>query len=314
MHPRNRHTGRYDFDQLTKISPELAQFVSMSPRAELTIDFASAEAVKALNRALLKQFYGISKWDIPPGYLCPPIPGRADYLHTIADLLGSSNLRVIPRGGLVRVLDIGTGANCIYPIIGLSEYGWSFVGSDVDPIALASAQKIVQKNKGLMSTVELRLQPKQSHIFKGIFHPHELFDTSICNPPFHASLVEAQEGSKRKWNNLGIQSPSKKNAPQLNFGGQGAELFYPGGETEFARRMIEESAELAESVFWFSILISKSAHLDEVYAELKRARVKDYRTLEMAQGQKKSRVIAWTFLSSQQQEEWREKRWLRSSL
>lgn len=141
MHPRNKHSGRYDFEKLTKASPELARFVSLSPRGESTIDFSDPEAVKALNSALLKHFYGVTKWDIPAGYLCPPIPGRADYMHSIADLLASRNGGVIPRGPSVRVLDIGVGANCIYPIIGHYEYGWEFVGSDVDPVAIASAKE-----------------------------------------------------------------------------------------------------------------------------------------------------------------------------
>lgn len=158
LHPRNRHSGRYDFTQLTLVHPELAAFVSPSPRGEPTIDFSDPEAVKALNCALLKRFYGVSKWDVPAGYLCPPIPGRADYLHHLADLLASSNEGAIPRGEEVRILDIGVGANCIYPLIGFGEYGWSFVGSDVDPVALASARQILEWNPKLKSSVEIRQQ------------------------------------------------------------------------------------------------------------------------------------------------------------
>lgn len=299
LHPRNRHRGRYDFQQLTSTCPELTPFVYPGLRGDLTIDFAHPAAVKTLNRALLQHFYRISKWDIPPGYLCPPIPGRADYLHYIADLLGSCRSGIIPRGRLVRVLDIGVGANCIYPMIGRFEYGWSFVGSDRDPVALDSAKRIVEENESLMGAVELRLQTSPPSILKGVLLKDEVFDVSICNPPFHASLEEAQEGSLRKWNQLGIE-PGRGKLPQLNFGGQEGELWCPGGEVAFVGRLIRESSDYAQAVFFFSALISKEASLPAVYAALKKQGVVESWTLEMAQGQKKSRVVAWTFLNRKQ--------------
>ena len=73
-----------------------------------------------LNKALLKHYYDIGKWNIPDNYLCPPIPGRADYIHHIADLLGSKNNNKIPTGNKIICLDIGVGANCVYPIIELN--------------------------------------------------------------------------------------------------------------------------------------------------------------------------------------------------
>ncbi len=135
LHPRNRHQGRYDFDQLTAACPALIPLVKKNPRGEDSIDFSDAASVKMLNRALLMHHYQVVKWDIPPNYLCPPIPGRADYIHHIADLLASSNDGEIPKGSAVRCLDIGVGANCIYPLIGEREYGWSFIGTEIDPKA-----------------------------------------------------------------------------------------------------------------------------------------------------------------------------------
>ena len=287
-----------------------------NPHGEPTIDFADPEAVKTLNRALLKNQYGLSNWEIPAGYLCPPIPGRADYIHHIADLLSSCNGGVIPRGDEIRALDIGVGANCIYPIVGHCEYGWRFVGSDIDPVALASAKLIVQSNNVLSDAVELRLQPSSSDILRGIVQPREEFDVSICNPPFHASLDEARQGSRRKWKNLGLAptaTSAAAQAPKLNFGGQDAELWYPGGELAFVRRMVKESAENPAGFFWLSTLLSKESSLPGVHAALKEAGIVDCRMIDTARGQKKSRIIAWTFLSQKQQEEWREKRWKTSS-
>lgn len=303
LHPRNRHQGRYDFPALIKASPELAAFVIINPYGNQSIDFANPAAVKVFNRALLKQFYGIAHWDIPADYLCPPIPGRADYLHYLADLLGADNAGVIPQGTAVRALDVGVGANCIYPLLGNREYGWRFLGTDIAPQAIASAQTIVKANPGLGEQIELRLQLDAGHVFKGLLRPDERFELTLCNPPFHASADEATSGSKRKWRNLGKLDPKRK-LPVLNFGGQAAELWCPGGEAAFVARLIRESAEHRKQVLWFSTLISKSGNLPGVYTALKNVGVVQSRTVEMSQGQKQSRFVAWTFLTAEQRQRW----------
>jgi len=285
LHPRNRHQGRYDFPQLIKSSPELAAFVILNPYGKESIDFANPAAVRVFNRALLKACYGIAHWDIPADYLCPPIPGRAEYLHFLADLLGDCNGGSIPRGAAVRALDIGVGANCIYPLLGHSDYGWQFLGSDIDPTALAAAQAIIQSNPGLSDAIQLRQQTERAHILQGLLQPDERFDLSLCNPPFHASLDEATRGSQRKWRGLGKADPKRK-LPVLNFGGQAAELWCVGGEAAFVRKLIEESAQIPRQVLWFSSLISKAANLPGVHAALKKAGALDVRTVEMAQGKR----------------------------
>lgn len=305
LHPRNRHRSRYDFKELSNSCPELKKFVFINQYKNETIDFSDPAAVKILNKALLKQFYGISNWDLPANYLCPPIPGRADYIHYIADLLGSCNNGLIPRGKTITCLDIGVGANCVYPIIGNYEYGWSFVGSDIDDIAISSAKKIVDQNENL-SGIELRKQNTESKIFAGIIKTNELFDITICNPPFHSSLAEAREGTMRKLKNL---NSGKKMKPVLNFGGQHAELWCKGGELEFVSKMINESAQIPKTCFWFSTLVSKSENLSGIYYELGVVKAAEIKTIEMKQGNKISRIVAWTFLNDTQQKEWQMKRW-----
>jgi len=302
LHPRNLHRGRYDFAQLVASSPELAAFVALNEYGNESINFVDPAAVKALNRALLLHHYGIRDWDVPAQYLCPPIPGRADYLHYLADLLSESNAGAIPRGKSVRVLDIGVGANCIYPLIGHAIYGWQFVGTDIDTVALKNAQHILDANQ-LSDAVELRQQKSSSAIFSGVTYADEYFDLTLCNPPFHASLAEARHGSQRKWKNLGKENNKHKN-PVLNFGGQSLELCCDGGEEAFVTRMIEESQPGCDNCLWFTTLISKSSTLPHVYRALKYSGAKDNRTIEMSQGQKKSRILAWTFMDKQQQRDW----------
>ena len=87
LHSRNQHREGYDFERLIEQSPELEAFTIQNPRGRTTIDFQNTQAVRMLNRALLSTHYEIGFWDIPASYLCPPIPGRGDYIHYLADLL-----------------------------------------------------------------------------------------------------------------------------------------------------------------------------------------------------------------------------------
>ncbi len=305
LHPRNKHRSRYDFAQLIDACPSLEPFVSINKFNIETIDFTNPLAVKTLNQALLKQFYKIENWDIPQNYLCPPIPGRADYIHNLADILAASNGSIIPKGKSVTVLDIGVGANCIYPLLGNQEYGWHFIGSDIDSLSIKVASQIVNSNS-LSKFIELRHQTNSSLIFNGIIKPTEIIDITLCNPPFHSSASEAQNGTERKWKNLGHQ---KKPKPTLNFGGQSNELWCKGGEQAFINKMIEESVQFSQTCLWFTSLVSKSENLPAIYNALKKVSTSNVKTITMSQGSKISRIVAWTFLNETQHIQWSLKRW-----
>ncbi len=305
LHPRNKHRSRYDFNVLIDVCPELKQYVSINKFNIETIDFTNSLAIKSLNQALLKQFYNIQHWDIPQNYLCPPIPGRVDYIHYITDLLSSSNGGIIPKGKAVNVFDIGVGANCIYPLLGHQEYGWQFIGSEIDPIALKVAKQIVESNS-LSNYIDIRHQINAAFIFNGIIKPTELIDITLCNPPFHSSAAEATEGSQKKWRNLGHKKTEK---PVLNFGGQTSELWCKGGEVTFISKMIEESANIKQQCLWFTSLVSKSENLPAIYSVLKKVGAISIKTINMSQGNKISRLVAWTFLSETQHIQWSLKRW-----
>lgn len=324
LHRRNKHHGRYDFDLLIKSTPELDRFVVANIYDDRTIDFFDPAAVKMLNKALLKHFYGIAFWDIPENYLCPPIPGRADYIHNISDLLeDDKHSGTQPKDNLsgtacvtknrITCLDIGVGANCIYPIIGCVEYGWNFIGSDIDPVAIESAKKIVQKNPQLKSKIELRLQRDCTHFFKGILGADEQIDITICNPPFHSSPEEAREAAQKKLRNLmqnkaeqaenmhssslGSKPRGQTNgSPVLNFGGQNSELWYPGGEEQFVREIAKESRSFAGQCRWFSSLVAKKESLKGINSMLKKVGAAEVKTIPMGQGNKISRIVAWRFL------------------
>jgi 23S rRNA (adenine1618-N6)-methyltransferase len=208
------------------------------------------------------------------------------------------------------VLDIGTGANLVYPLIGHAEYGWSFLGVDIDEAALANAQGILAKNPAIAADVELRHQPVWDNIFTGLLRSGENFEVSICNPPFHNSPDDVLAVSQRKWNNLNKPGAKKGSTqPRLNFGGGGTELWCNGGERAFVKSMIEQSTGIPKRVLWFTSLLSQADNLPHIEAALKKAKVVESRILPMAQGQKQSRLVAWTFCANGEREKWRRERW-----
>lgn len=286
LHPRNKHKNGYDFELLVKKHPALKPFVKLNPRNEKSIDFSDAAAVMALNTALLKAHYNIADYSMPEGYLCPPVPGRADYIHHIADLL-KTDKGELPVGKRFSMLDIGVGANCIYPLIAHAEYEWTVVGSDIDTVAIENAESIVSANK-LDSAITLRLQENKNKILDGIIRPEDFFHFVVCNPPFHSSSEEAAKATLKKNFKLGLAKYNQ------NFGGTNNELWCEGGEQVFITRMINESLNYRKNVHWFTCLVSRYETLPSLYAEFKRLNIKSVRTLDMSQGQKKSRILAWT--------------------
>lgn len=306
LHVRNKNRERYDLSALSASTPELKAYIGLNKFGTESIDFSHPRAVKLLNKALLNHYYGIKYWEFPDENLYPPVPGRADYLHHMADLLGESNFDNIPMGDKITCLDIGIGASCIYPILGVTEYGWRFIGSDIDPKSIASAQNIVDSNSVLRGKVKCRLQKNSKNVFQGIIHKEYKVDLSICNPPFHSSVEEAQKGTRRKTKNL---SGKKVKTPQLNFAGITNELVSEGGEYKFIGDMIRESRRFSRNCYWFSSLVSKESNLKGIYRLLEKTKANQIKIIPMVTGNKLSRIVAWSFLSGEEQKEWVETRW-----
>jgi len=304
LHKRNLHNTRYNFDSLIKSSSRLSSYVKKNQYGDFSIDFSSNDAVLELNIALLKHFYQI-EWSIPKKYLCPPIPGRVDYIHYIADLLASSNNGVIPKGKNVNALDIGVGANCIYPIVGNRSYGWKFIGSEIDIVSIQNAQTIISLNESLQDNIYIKQQISKDNIFENIIDKNDKIDFTMCNPPFHKSKKDAKEGTKRKILNL---SKGKNKKLSLNFGGQHNELWCKGGELEFISKMINESIHYKKNCLWFTTLVSKKDNLDAIYKELENQNPQQVEIIEMIQGQKQTRFVAWTFHNKNEQKEWFKKK------
>ncbi|MFT5513380.1 MAG: 23S rRNA (adenine1618-N6)-methyltransferase [Bacteroidia bacterium] len=306
LHSRNKNRDRYDLSALVIAIPELRDHITPNKLGADSVDFSNPVAVKLLNKALLHHYYGIKNWDFPDENLCPPIPGRADYIHHIADLLADNNSGKIPTGNKIKCFDVGVGASCIYPIIGVTEYNWQFIGSDIHQKAIKSAQNIVDSNPSLKDKITCRLQKDSKDIFQGVFGKDDKIDVTICNPPFHASIEDAQKGSRRKIKNL---SGKIVKTPELNFAGITNELVYDGGEYNFIRNMVTDSEKFSKNCFWFTSLVSKQSNLKGIAKLLAKTQATQIKQIPMGTSNKSTRIVAWTFLTKREQKEWGEARW-----
>ena len=292
LHSNNKHLKGYNFTELCALYPTLKTFVFTNNYGTETIDFAIAAGVKELNTALLFKHYNIKYWEFPDDNLCPPIPGRVDYIHYLADLLNSSGISENSS-----VLDIGTGATCIYPLLGNAEYGWNFVGTDIDEKSLQTAQTIIAKNN-LSSNIQLKIQEDSTHIFEGIISENDRFTASVCNPPFYKSQEDAMLSNARKLEGLGKGSEGR------NFSGKQQELWYKGGEKAFIHTYAYESSKFRNNCFWYTTLVSKKENAESLVPSLKKLGATEIKTIPMHQGNKVTRFVAWTFLTEEEQLKW----------
>ncbi len=283
MHQDNPHKNGYDFSLLEKENPSLAIYIQKSKKGK-TIDFTNNKAIIALNKALLNSHYGISFWEFNASNLCPPIPSRIEYLLQINDFLKQQGSKAP-----FDVLDIGTGATCIYPILGNKLLQWRFVGVDCNNKSMVSANTIIQKNK-LKSSISLRLQKDKKHILKNVILPKDAFTISICNPPFYRSKDEAVYNNEQKWKKL-----QKEIGTGRNFSGIADELWYPGGEKAFLHNYLYESSIYKEQFQWFSSLISKKENVKSMLASFKKMQVKEQHQIPIRIGNKQMRILCWKF-------------------
>lgn len=290
MHAQNPYSGRYDLKRFATHHPKLQDHILFNPSGEETIDFSNSTAVYALNKAILLADFNIENYELPMGYLIPPIPGRLEYLLYVREFL--SEQFNIDTNTKLRGLDIGTGANGIYCILGLQHFNWTMVGAECDANSVEIAKANMQHTKSLKNKIEIRHQENKSFLFKNIIKKDEQFDFTVCNPPFHTSQEEAFRGSQRKINNLGREFD--KNEIALNFEGQANELWCNGGEALFIKRLIKESVLYKTQVTVFSTLVSKSASLSPIKKQLTKAKA-NFEVLAMDLGNKKSRIVLWWF-------------------
>jgi 23S rRNA (adenine1618-N6)-methyltransferase len=282
FHENNIHNKDYNFPELIAANPALKAFAFENDYGNTTVDFSDPKAVKEINRSLLMAYYNVKLWEFPDTNLCPPIPGRVDYIHHLNDLLIKSNIT-----GDISVLDIGTGATCIYPLLGNAVYGWSFVGVDIDLDSLDAAQDIIDDNQ-LDPQILLRQQFDENNILTDVIEKDDAFTIAMCNPPFYKSAEEAQGANRRKTRNLGTNAVR-------NFAGNNNELWYVGGEKAFLHNYLYQSSLFKEQCIWFTSLVSKKENTESMQKSAKKLGATEFKIIPMQQGNKVTRIVAWRY-------------------
>lgn len=318
---------------------------------EAYLDWACPAATVALTRTLLWQDFQI-RWELPAGCLCPTVPSRINYLLWLDDLLASRSstppstksagafshsrqetprpgvasssaaaarwpaFGATARSGRQRVIDIGTGANCIYPLLGSALLGWTFLGTERDEVSVVAARRNVELN-GWSDRIEVRAargakavgsaaddpihaatdpaQPEahedvqidrdEPPILHGLLRPGEVFGACMCNPPFY----DLHEQPRGRWHTASGATSTRCSATE-------SEMFCTGGEVGFIRRLVRESLELRHVVGWYTSLVGRKASLAPLLRELRTHAVPRVETCELSQGTTSRWVLAWSFV------------------
>ena len=295
MHERNRYREcPPDFVLLASTRPGLRQHL-VGHGAWATLNWQEPVACIELTKALLEADFGLS-WDLPVDRLCPTIPQKLNYIHWVEDLV---SLSPEAAGSSVRGIDVGTGASCIYPLLGAAMHPeWRFVATEVDPRSHASATANVARN-GLQTRIAVRTaDPAAATVLRGpwLDEPsagaaasaadddagttpllQQRYTFCMCNPPFFTSMDEAASN------------------PSTACRGQEIEMVTPGGEVAFVGRMIEDSMHLREEIRWYTSMLGRKNSLRELLAKLRQAGIVNVRTTEFFQGKTTRWAIAWSF-------------------
>uniref|UniRef100_A0A7N2MYC5 U6 small nuclear RNA (adenine-(43)-N(6))-methyltransferase n=1 Tax=Quercus lobata TaxID=97700 RepID=A0A7N2MYC5_QUELO len=272
----------------------------------------------------------ISQW-IPDGQLCPTVPNRSNYIHWIEDLLASD---IIPKtntsGGNVRGFDIGTGANCIYPLLGASLLGWSFVGSDVTEIALEWAEQNVKNNPHISQLIEIRKvkscedgpSMEKSHDGESVSCESKIeLSACVVREDVHllpSASFDLHSDANKRYNGPPVLLDVIRDGEKFDFcmcnppffetmeeaglnpktscGGTPEEMICPGGEKAFITRIIEDSAVLKQSFRWYTSMVGRKSNVKSLTAKLWEVGVTIVKTTEFVQGQTCRWGLAWSFV------------------
>lgn len=223
MHPRNTYFNYTpNFLELAKNDEDLKSVLTNGGQ---NLDWDNPNTNFFLAKALMRNDYQLSL-ELPSNRLVPGIAGRENYVRWIEDLLCLSGLEKqtclttqtqindVSKSNHVSLnnicgLDIGTGASCIYPLLGCRiNKNWSFIATDIDDVSLQYALDNIDNNN-LGDRIDLRqAEPhtflignfdddtaaqaqKNVDVTKKSKINQPILDFCMCNPPFFRDLDEA---------------------------------------------------------------------------------------------------------------------------
>ncbi|XP_067138309.1 U6 small nuclear RNA (adenine-(43)-N(6))-methyltransferase [Centruroides vittatus] len=286
MHPRNIYRNPPNFKELSIRYPEFRQFAIQDLAGKIRIDFKDPNALRMLTTILLKNDFQLSI-EIPPDHLIPTLPQRLNYILWIEDLLESFPKQKDDITGI----DIGTGACCIYPLLGCKMKSWKFLATEINEESFDWAIKNINANNMQNQIKVIKVNP--NNILQDVISNEETcFDFTMCNPPFFNDQNDNMSVKKSRTPRRSL--PKSINTPSET------EKSTEGGEIEFIKKMIDESVLLKEKVRIFTTMIGKKQSFQVIKSELKNRNIIQFITCEFCQGNTMRWGIAWTFSSDVQ--------------
>ena len=272
-----------DFLTLIKEFPELKKYIlkqNEDNEEEFQFDWSNNELSLLMDKSILNYYFNIKYYDIPKGFLIPPIPSRINYINLINSII-TKLIKDIDIKNIIGI-DIGTGANIIYPILGYSIYKWKFICTEINKEAYNNAKLILQKNN-LENNINIIKQNNKDNIFISILNRENKYIFSMCNPPYYNYENE-------------IKLEDKKRDNEYNFD----EIYYKNGEFGFFQRYFEESICYKNNVFLYTILIGKKINAENIYDKLSSYNdiIKIYNMQKILTGNNVRYIIYWSFFNN----------------
>jgi len=300
---RQRDVKPVDFRELAEAYEPLKSKLIPTPGGA-TIDFKDALSQRLLTQAILHHDFNLTV-EVPEDRLCPPIPNRLNYIHWLQDLHHSLTFWKVEDkvDASVKVIDIGTGASAIYPLLGvMSNPSWSFIATEIDKLSIESSRRNVSLNS-LEDRIRIYPVKKDEGILVPLLSDTDLHvDFTMCNPPFYSSEEE-----------ISRLAELKDSEPSAICTGSSNEMITPGGEERFVKQMIEESLQVSERCRWFTAMLGKQSSLSSLIKFLKEHKVRyrsdcrcswivitafqidNYALAQFVQGNTRRWALGWSF-------------------
>ncbi|KAG9288519.1 hypothetical protein G9A89_015725 [Geosiphon pyriformis] len=284
MHPRNRYKNKPpDFSVLAYKYISFHPYVQYKKNGKAYIDFKNPKALRELTYCLLRDDFHL-ELDMPPDTLCPMIPNRLNYIHWIEDLLSCSDTRLDEVYGI----DIGTGASCIYPLLGCTlNKNWKFIATDINKRLVKYAEANIIRND-LRDRVTMVLKTKESKLLLDEqleqITSSKRFSFCMCNPPFYESQEQYEEALN-----------SKEAEPSGILTATRGEIITIGGELNFIKRILQESLILKDKIGWYTSMMGRKETVNLIVAELKKNKIDNFAVTEFSQGQTRRWGVGWSF-------------------
>ncbi|KAK3306416.1 uncharacterized protein B0T15DRAFT_527135 [Chaetomium strumarium] len=266
-----------DFKQLAKHDSRLAALLHNDGQ----LDFSNPAATMQLTKTLLELDFGLTL-ELPDDRLCPPVPNRHNYILWLKDLMDTTSYE--PPGRKLCGLDVGTGASCIYPLLGAAQRPWNFVATDIDTRNLSYAKTNIKLN-GLEERIRLLERKPEDPLVPLDEASIQCIDFVMMNPPFYTSEDDM------------LSSAQKKARPPLSAcTGAPVEMVCEGGEVAHVGRLIGESLVLRDRIQWYTSMLGKLTSLEALIGQLREKGIDNYAVTEFVQGSKTRRwALGWSF-------------------